>query len=175
MTHRQRYLDYYAEGTRAPSITPNVWLNRIENLIRHEDARSVIDYGCGAARGICRFLPPKIKAVDYDPGLPGVIGELPLPADLVVSIHMLEHVELEKLDAVIEHIVSLALKAALIVVSCEPSTKMLPDGTPWHTVVQPPGWWLNKLGGEVQETIKPAKLEFATVIRKAPAAKSLKR
>jgi hypothetical protein len=160
--HRVLYQQHYdmhpIKGPRRPSI----WINRIENEARRFEARSIIDYGCGAARGVscCSTLP----VADYDPGVPG-LENVPEPADLVVSIHMLEHVEEDKIDAVVEHIRSLALKAALIVVSCEHSTKLLPDGTPWHSFVRPYWWWAGKLGGELIQTIKDPEREFATVLR----------
>jgi hypothetical protein len=33
------------------------------------------------------------------------------------------------------------------VISCEASSKILPDGTPWHTCVRPAEWWRRKLAG----------------------------
>ena len=71
---------------------------------------------------------------------------LPQPADLVVCWHVLEHVEPDCLAAVLAHIQRLADQAILCAVSCAPSTKVLPDGTPWHTLVQPPTWWAGTLG-----------------------------
>lgn len=159
--HRSRYLHHYAsKGPVEPR--PNVWLPTIEEWIRDLGAQSVIDYGCGAARGVSRFC--SVKVHDYDPGVLG-LDTVPQPADLVVSVHMLEHVEPEHMDRVIAHIKSLALKAALVVVSCEPSTKVLTDGYPWHCVVRPYDWWWGRLGGLLLPTIKGNAREFATLIQ----------
>jgi hypothetical protein len=77
----------------------------------------------------------------------------PAPADLVVSIHALEHVEPEYVDAVIEHMQHLALKALFIVVSCEPSTKLLPDGSAWHSFVRSAEWWKEKLSAFASQPV----------------------
>lgn len=140
--HADLYRRYYAERDIAPR--PSQWQPRIEELARRIGARSIIDYGCGANRGLSRFS--KLRVVDYDPGLPEV-SVLPEPADLVVSIHMLEHVEPECVDSVIDHMLSLAEKALLLVVSCQPSTKSLPDGSPWHSFVRDADWWRARLIG----------------------------
>jgi hypothetical protein len=99
---------------------------------------------------------------DYDPGVPGIDAP-PSPADLVVSIHALEHVERDRLPAVIRHMESLAVRGLLVVVSLEPSTKLLPDGSPWHSIVEPREWWRREhfLAYDVVPTIKSAEKEFA--------------
>jgi hypothetical protein len=138
--HRQLYRDYYA--ARSIARQPSRWLPRVEAMAKQVGAHTILDYGCGAGRGISTFS--KYSVADYDPGVPGCTAE-PSPADLVVSIHALEHVEPEYVDAVIEHMAALARKALFIVVSCEPSTKLLPNGSAWHSFVRSAGWWREKL------------------------------
>jgi hypothetical protein len=138
--HKQQYRDYYAARTIAPS--PNQWLVRVEQLAADLKVESIIDYGCGAARSFSSFC--SLPVANYDPGIPE-FSVVPPPADLVVSIHMLEHVEPQYVDCVIAHMFSLARKAVLLVVSCEPSTKTLPDGSPWHSFVMPAHRWADKL------------------------------
>jgi hypothetical protein len=156
--HRDLYRDYYA--SREVVSRPNQWLKRIDDIAERLAVKSILDYGCGAARGISKFS--RFAVVDYDPAVPGC-DAVPGPADLVVSIHALEHVEPECLDYVLDHMRRLYLTAALIVVSCESSSKTLPDGTPWHSVVRDATWWRGKLCGIPQPTIKTPDKEFATL------------
>jgi hypothetical protein len=52
-----------------------------------------------------------------------------------------------------------------IVVSCVPSTKTLPDGSPWHCFVKDAKWWANRLSDfQPQPILKDrAGAEFAAL------------
>jgi hypothetical protein len=144
--HRGLYRDYYA--TREIARRPSAWIPQIESIAAVLNARDVLDYGCGAARGISTYC--KLPVMDYDPGVPGC-DSVPTAADLVVSIHMLEHVEPMYIDAVLMHMQSLARKALLIAISCQESTKVLPDGSPWHSFVRSHKWWRSYLSDFVEQ------------------------
>lgn len=155
--HAAMYRRHHAG--RATDRRPNVWLPRIEQLAAQIGAQSILDYGCGAARGISAFC--SLPVHDYDPGVPECAAPPP-PADLVVSIHALEHVEPDCLAAVIVDMERLARVAVFVVVSCEASTKVLPDGTPWHSLVRPVPWWTDVLRDWMPApTIKAPHKEFA--------------
>ena len=159
--HAARYQAYYAEH---PTVSlPSRWLDRVEDLAIRHQARSVLDYGSGPSRGLSRFMTRPV--LDYDPGVPG-LDSPPERADLVVCIHTLEHVEAECLDDVLWHLVSLARRALFVVVSCEPSSsKVLPDGTPWHTFVRDAKWWRRYLHGFVEQPIlKKPGAEYAALV-----------
>lgn len=160
--HRELYRRYYAQ--KEVKSRPSVWLPRIEKLAAGLGATSVIDYGCGAARGVSMFS--RLHVTDYDPCVPGCDRE-PQAADLVVSIHAIEHVEPAMLDSVFAHMESLARLAVLVVISCEPSTKLLPDGTPWHSCVFSAEEWLHLLPRYQRvDSIKDPAKEFAAVWRR---------
>ena len=163
LSHRKLYQEYYEKRGDIP-VRPNQWLDRIEAIAEKVQAKTVIDYGCGPARSISGFS--RLKVTDYDPGVPEIAHVPRRKADLVVSLHVLEHVEPDCIDAVIQHMLELARKAVFVVVSCEPSTKRLPDGSPWHSFVKDTDWWLAKLSMsnfEPQPTIKAPGLEFAAL------------
>lgn len=158
--HRQRYLEYYA--SRQIESRPSIWLPTVEEWATRLGARTILDYGCGAARGISRFS--KFAVHDYDPGVEGC-SDNPEPADLVISMHALEHVEPAYVDPVIAHMVGLARKALLIVVSCTSSTKVLLDGTPWHIFVRDAEWWAAKLQGFDPQPVQRPGAEYAAIKR----------
>lgn len=112
-------------------------------------ATSVLDYGCGGATlkkpltqtsGLFVF-----DVQEYDPGIPGKT-QMPRPADLVVCTDVLEHVEPDKLDAVLKHLRVLALRGAFFVIAPGPDKKhTLADGRNAHLIIKPPDWWLGRL------------------------------
>lgn len=140
--HRQRYRVHYGKGEfRARD---HLWRGEVDALVKQHAATSVLDYGCGPSRSLSKFAPYPVA--DYDPAVAGVDGP-PSPADIVVCNHVLEHVEPEQLAAVVAHLQQLTQKALYLAVSCQPAPgKVLFDGTPWHTIVQPPSWWEAFLG-----------------------------
>lgn len=100
----------------------------------------VIDYGCGKG-DLSKYIP---GTINYDPGIPK-FSEVPTPAPLLVSCCVLEHVEPECVDAVLDHMASLALERVLLAVSYFPSSMRLPDGRDVHLTVQPIDWWVPKM------------------------------
>ena len=135
--HRQRYQQYYAAPDRCV-VRPHAWQPVVDQLVVTLGAASVLDYGCGVAGNLARYAGYPVQ--QYDPGVPA-FRQRPEPADLVVCVHVLEHVARWCLNAVLQDMRALTLRAIYCVVSCRPSTKMLPDDTPWHTIVEAPGWW----------------------------------
>jgi 2-polyprenyl-3-methyl-5-hydroxy-6-metoxy-1,4-benzoquinol methylase len=111
--------------------------------------RSILDYGAGGGTlrqaMLSSLIYPMIRDFrEYDPAIEG-IEEPPLPADLVTCTDVLEHVEPEKLDAVLAHLRALTLKAAYLVISTQRSHKNLRDGRNAHLIVESPDWWLDKI------------------------------
>lgn len=128
--HLQRYRVYYA-GKEVVS-RPHRWQEDIERLIAETDAESVLDYGSGIARSLERHL--MVPTVSYDPAILEIAAP-PEPADIVVCNHTMEHVELECVNDVLQHLKSLTKKVLYLAISLKPSTKVLMDGTPWHSTV----------------------------------------
>lgn len=139
--HQKLYQQYYRE--QVIEIKPHQWAEEIDYLCWLVGASTVLDYGCGAHPKLAASLSRDV--ISYDPGVEG-FTEKPSKCDVVACCDVLEHVEPDCIDAVIEHIHSRALKAIFLVVSCQESeSKVLPDGSPWHSFVKSQEWWQNRL------------------------------
>ena len=106
--------------------------------------RSVLDYGCGQGSLAVQLKLsshfPIDQIFEYDPAIPGK-DALPAPADLVVCTDVLEHVESDRIWAVMEHLARLSRKACFIVVSLIETAKTLSDGRQAHILLRPVPWW----------------------------------
>lgn len=105
-------------------------------------AQTCLDYGCGQGK-LKEALPSRITA-EYDPGVTGKRA-LPAPADVVVCTDVLEHIEPDKLMAVMRHIRSLARKGIYLLIATRPANKDLPDGRNAHLIIEGADWWRAKL------------------------------
>ncbi len=106
----------------------------------------LLDYGCGHNRSLMRTFKPQAecKIQCYDPGVPEYSG-MPKPAEMVVCIDVLEHIEPPLLDDVLDHLEELTERVLFATVHMGPAGKFLPDGRNAHLIQKPPEWWLPKL------------------------------
>ena len=103
----------------------------------------LLDYGCGSNRSLMETLKPErsVKVQCYDPGVPEY-ADPPTPAEFVVCIDVLEHIEPHLIDDVLDHLAELTQEMLFATVSTRPAGKVLPDGRNAHLIQQPPEWWL---------------------------------
>jgi len=120
-------------GTSGKKFAPMV-----RSLCEQYETTDVLDYGCGKAT-LAQALGPHIK--NYDPAIPQYSAR-PLPADFVVCTDVMEHIEKEYLKEVLDDIVSLTEKIALISIASRPALKVLPDGRNTHLIQENYQWWM---------------------------------
>ena len=128
-------------GNKEYGVTSKYYANDILDMCNSINDQDVLDYGCGKAE-LSRFLPFKIQ--NYDPCIEK-FSNRPRPANVLVCIDVLEHVEPECLDDVLDDIHSLSKKVVFLTVSTEIAKKELPDGRNAHLIVQDYRKWLSKL------------------------------
>lgn len=130
------------------------WAGDIAKWAKEFEARHILDYGCGEStlkQALSDWL-----VLEYDPAVVGK-EQSPTFADLVVATDVLEHVESQCLDAVLDHIQSLAIKAVFLTVATRPSNKTLGDGRNAHRIIQPWTWWKPKLSQRWQLLPQPSR------------------
>lgn len=110
-------------------------------------AKTLLDYGAGECtlyREIKKRDGVKLKMAMYDPAV-FKLSRLPKPAHLVVCTDVLEHVEPEKLDAVLNHLATLTERGCYLSIATRPANKILPNGKNAHAIIEDTPWWMQRL------------------------------
>ena len=109
----------------------------VEAIARLCKYRTVLDYGCGQGhlRAKCT-----IPIIEYDPVIKGK-NSLPRPAELVVCVDVLEHVEPNCIRNVLAHLHSLTRARLFVAIALRESTKVLSDGHNAHILLLSPKKW----------------------------------
>lgn len=116
-------------------------LDTVKKLYEATEAKSLLDYGCGKGM-LGKNLDFPI--FEYDPAIPGKESP-PRPADLVVCIDTLEHVEPDYLPAVLTDLCRCTQKVGYFIIGMGPALKTLPDGRNTHLLQHDKSWWTEKL------------------------------
>lgn len=120
------------------------WAETVTEIAQYWGYSSILDYGCGQG-SLGRFLRARgWQAADYDPCVQSFSGE-PAEASLVVCTDVLEHVEPEKIGAVLAHLRSLTRGHLLTVISRVDAGKTLSDGRNAHILLRDEIWWLRTM------------------------------
>jgi ubiquinone/menaquinone biosynthesis C-methylase UbiE len=115
---------------------------RVMRLLARVRGRTVLDYGCGKGKLVEELRARNVPCQGFDPALPDLWPGPPMPADVVVCTDVLEHVEPDCIDAVLEDLRRCAKRGMLLNVALRPDkTKVLPDGSNPHRIVEPLEWW----------------------------------
>lgn len=117
----------------------------VSGLIDGLEVDTLLDYGCGSMRNLLKVLEPEreVQYMGYDPGVPEFGAKE--PADLVVSIDVLEHIEPELLENVLDDLMMLTKRWAFLTIHTGPAVKTLSDGRNAHLIQKPASWWLPQL------------------------------
>lgn len=149
-------------GTASAMYAPMV-----AGIIERMGVTHLLDYGCGANCTLAKSLkvPHKVKYQAYDPAVARFSSD-PVPAELVCCIDVLEHIEPDRISAVLDHLAALTEAVGFFTVSTGPALKTLSDGRNAHLIQQPPEWWLPQIMDrfELQTFMRVADDAFLAVV-----------
>jgi hypothetical protein len=163
MSHSYRELNRQLHDSRADyGVSSARWTGHVGEIAKQIGATSILDYGCG--KGLLKAgLGEMVR--EYDPAIPGKEAP-PAPADLVVCTDVLEHIERDCLDAVLDDLRRVTLRAGFFTVATTPAAKFLADGRNAHLIVEPARWWLPKLMERFDLVrFENAGAEFVVIVR----------
>ncbi len=113
----------------------------------HGVCSSVLDYGTGKGLLVDRLrreLPGSIKVTGYDPAVECWSARPEQPHDIVTCLDVLEHVEIDSIDAAIKDIQSMTKCFCYVVIDLQPAVKRLADGRNAHVLLAPSEWWISR-------------------------------
>ena len=123
-------------------VSGHKYAEPVRHLAKQLGTHDILDYGCGQ-RTLEKALGFLIR--NYDPAIEE-FSDLPeLQADIVVCSDVLEHIELDQLDAVLDDLKRLTRKMGLFVIATGPAKKFLDDGRNAHLIQEGADWWLPKM------------------------------
>ncbi|KKL30389.1 hypothetical protein LCGC14_2368570 [marine sediment metagenome] len=140
--YRQQNALLHSDTATIYGAVGKVYARLVDRLYLDFDCKSALDYGCG--KGRMSQILSHIPFRNYDPALVEFAG-LPTPADLLICLDVMEHIEPDYLEAVLKHTSSLMRKVGLISVCTRAAYKNLPDGRNAHLIVESSKWWLPRL------------------------------
>ena len=120
----------------------------IKESQKFSSIRSILDHGTGKG-GLIEIINEhkelNVIAKGYDPGVPK-FSELPSSKfNIVTSIDVLEHIGIDYIDSTIGEIANLTENFFFFCIDLIPASKKLSDGRNAHTLIAPPGWWLQQI------------------------------
>jgi hypothetical protein len=110
--------------------------------------RSVLDYGTGKGKLVGRLrqeLPAGITVNGYDPAVEAWEKKPNKPSDILTCLDVLEHIEMDSIDAVLRDIKALTRHFCYLVIDLQPAVKTLADGRNAHILLAPPEWWVGRI------------------------------
>jgi Methyltransferase domain len=116
----------------------------VSQLVDETGAKTLLDYGCGSMRNLAKVLDCDVLYQGYDPAVPAFSAD-PDPADMVVCIDVLEHIEPDCLESVLDHLKAKTRGHAFFTIHTGPAVKKLSDGRNAHLIQQPASWWLPQI------------------------------
>ena len=142
----------------------------VADIAHRLQTSDILDYGCG--KGTLRAALG-FPIHQYDPCIPEFSAP-PEPADIVICGDVLEHIELNCLDAVLDDLQRVTKRAGVFVIANRPAKRTLSDGRNAHLIQQPLSWWQPKIEERFEiYRIKENKFGFVFFVGQKPIKKAV--
>lgn len=138
---------HHQESGNWPGKTITRHKKAITSFVREVQPSSILDYGCGKGTQYTKkkiHEPWGLMPACYDPAVPEFSDE-PQPADLVLCIDVMEHIDESAVDRTLDKILSLAKKAVYFSIATRDAHARLATGESAHCTIKPAEWWLEKI------------------------------
>ena len=148
------------EATKFHAANQSNWIgealaeykHNIFNLIKENNIKTILDYGCGKAKFHSILFnnkkvpgsPMGIDVTAYDPAVPEFTNKPTGQYDLVLCVDVMEHIQEDKVEEVFKDIFNYSNKVFLTI-TCYPATQILLNGKNAHYTIKEPDWWKEKL------------------------------
>jgi SAM-dependent methyltransferase len=151
------YREIHRNPKRFPGFSVKAYLDAIAALVKDHETKTILDFGCGKARGYLDRNYHKawggILPTLYDIGVPQ-FAKKPVGRTFggVINTDMLEHIHERDVANILDELIGFVEPGGWLFlgVSCRPANKSFKggvlDGQNMHLTVQPPGWWRAKIG-----------------------------
>jgi uncharacterized protein YijF (DUF1287 family) len=119
------------------------WVDSVKWICNRNQVNNILDYGAGKQTLADQLTQSGFvgNIYSYDPAV-AELSSPPKPADLVVCTDVLEHIEINDINLILEHICNLTKRYIFIHVPKGPAGKFLPDGRNAHLIQKNLDWWL---------------------------------
>lgn len=121
---------------------------RIYNWAMAYDCKSILDYGSGKSDFLITlnetYPNHGLQINQYEPARPEFAMDPPV-SDMTICVDVLEHIEPDKLDAVLEHIWLKTNKIFYFKACTVEAFGKLPDGRNLHLIIEDKDFWLDKI------------------------------
>ena len=138
------------DGGNYGTMGETPYVQMVANVVNKLDVRHLLDYGCGSRLSLYKQLGEKqlighpFKYQAYDPCVEKY-STPPVPAEMVVSLDVLEHIEEDCIDDVLDHMMRMTEAVGFFSIDTGPAQKKLSDGRNAHVLQRPPEWWLPRI------------------------------
>ena len=145
------HTELHKNDTKFNGFSIAIHLPEIADMIKNSNIETLLDYGCGKAKGWYRGKYAHVIGIKpenvylYDPCVPDVNTYPTKQFDIVTCTDVMEHVPEDGIPTVLTNIFSLAKKAAFITIATRPAKKMLTPEINAHLTVKPPEWWREQI------------------------------